>query len=73
MRSQHALASGREEGEILSMFSTQPKHVRLHGTILISLFHFFCFKTKVHVRDVCKMLADDNGEKLQWDLAKRYV
>ena len=36
--------SGREEGEILSMFSTQPKHVRLHGTILISLFHFFLFQ-----------------------------
>ena len=45
----HALASGREEeGEILSMFSTQPKHVRFHGTILISLFHFY-FVSKLRV------------------------
>ena len=56
------------------MFSTQPKHVRLHGTILNFFASFlFCFKTKGHVQDVCKMVADDNWEKLQWDLAKRYV
>jgi len=51
------------------MFSTQPKHVRLHGMILNFFVSFlFCFKTKAHVRDVYKKLADDNGEKLQWDL-----
>ena len=71
---QHSLASGREElDEIFSMFSTQPKHVRLHGMILNFFVSFlFCFKTKAHVRGVYKMLAGDNGEKLQWDLAKRY-
>ena len=73
-RSQHSLLSGREEwGEILSMFGTQPKHVRLHGMILNFFVSFsFCFKTKAHVRGVYKMLGDDNVEKLQWDLAKRY-
>ena len=56
------------------MFSTQPKYVRFHGMTLNFFVSFlFCFKTKAHVRDVYKMLADDNGEKLQKDLAKRYV
>ena len=54
------------------MFSTQPKHVRLLGvTLNFFVSYLFCFKA--HVRDVYKMLTDDNGEKPQWDLAKRYL